>query len=91
MDRAERKLVLLWALLIGVTLMSFESRQFSHSSNRPYLWILILGVAFFKVRVVVLDFMEIRHAPAALRFALEGWVILTCGVLMGMLLFGTSF
>jgi hypothetical protein len=90
-DSAEKKLVLLWVLLTGVTLMSFESRQFGNSSARPYVWTLILAVAFFKVRIVVLDFMEIRRAPVALRFVLEGWFMLTCCALIGIVMFGVYF
>jgi hypothetical protein len=32
--------------------------------------------------------MEIRRAPVALRFVLEGWVILTCCALIGIVMFG---
>jgi Prokaryotic Cytochrome C oxidase subunit IV len=90
-DRSEKKLVLLWVVLTGVTLMSVESSQFGNRSARPFVWTLILAVALFKVRIVVLDFMEIRRAPVALRFVLEGWVILTCCALIGIVMFGVYF
>ena len=41
----------------------------------------ILLVAAVKVRFVILDFMDVRDAPPALRLALEGWVVGVVGIL----------
>ena len=35
-------------------------------------------LAFFKVRLVILYFMEIRTAPIPIRLAFEGWVAVVC-------------
>jgi hypothetical protein len=34
-----------------------------------------LGLAWFKCRLVILDFMELRHAPRPWRWAAEGWAL----------------
>ncbi|WP_190766650.1 cytochrome C oxidase subunit IV family protein [Spongiibacter pelagi] len=39
---------------------------------------MILLIAFFKVRLVVVHFMEAGHAPAALRWACETVIVLAC-------------
>lgn len=35
-----------------------------------------LAIAWFKGRLVVLDFMELRHAPRLWRALVEGWLLL---------------
>lgn len=39
-----------------------------------------LAIAWYKGRLVVLDFMELRHAPLLWRALVEGWLLLvsTC-------------
>ncbi len=44
--------------------------------------ILILVIAFVKVRIVAYEFMEIRLAPALMRAAANAWVIGTCLLLL---------
>ena len=36
---------------------------------------MILSLAFIKVRIVVLDFMEVRSAPTLLRAIAETWIL----------------
>jgi hypothetical protein len=48
----------------------------------------LIAVAFVKVRLVGLYFMELRAAPLALRVVFEGWVVATGGVLVGLYLSG---
>jgi hypothetical protein len=43
---------------------------------------LIVLVAFIKVRFVGAYFMELRHAPPALRLAFDGWVLATCAAIL---------
>jgi hypothetical protein len=33
---------------------------------------------------VILDFMEVRRAPLALRALLEAWVVIVCAAIIGM-------
>lgn len=40
-----------------------------------------LGIAWFKGRLVVLDFMELRHAPTIWRLMIEGWLLLVTGLI----------
>jgi hypothetical protein len=40
-----------------------------------------LAIAWFKGRLVVLDFMELRHAPVVWRTLIEGWLVLIVGCL----------
>ena len=46
----------------------------------------ILAVALFKVRLVGLWFMELRHAPHVLRAGFEVYCAAVCGLTIGMFL-----
>jgi hypothetical protein len=39
-------------------------------------------LAFFKVRLIGLEFMELKTAPPALRVAFEVWVVGICALLL---------
>lgn len=41
-----------------------------------------LAIAWFKGRLVVLDFMELRHAPLLWRALVEGWLLLVSGLIL---------
>lgn len=49
-----------------------------------------LAIAWFKGRLVVLDFMELRHAPPLWRALVEGWLVLVSGCLFVAYYFGLS-
>lgn len=44
--------------------------------------IALLCIAFVKGRLVILDFMELRHAPVLWRVLLEGWLILVGSLIL---------
>jgi caa(3)-type oxidase subunit IV len=46
----------------------------------------IFLVAAFKVRLVLLYFMELRRAPLPLRLVFEAWVLVCTGAILGLYL-----
>jgi hypothetical protein len=44
----------------------------------------ILLIAAFKVRLVMLHFMELRTAPLAWRCVYEGWLLVCTGAILGI-------
>ncbi|OZG28937.1 hypothetical protein BH683_012380 [Williamsia sp. 1138] len=60
-------------MLIAATLLSFAI-GIEHSTS-SLVGVAVLGVAAIKMRLVGLDFMELRHAPPALRLAFEGYCL----------------
>ena len=70
----------IWALLVAATLGSWTLGG-GHG-------VALIAVAFVKVRLVGLYFMELRAAPVALRVAFEGWVVAAAGILVGLYLSG---
>ena len=64
----------LWAILLIATGMTFAAGELGAPGR-----LLILGVlalALFKGSLVILDFMEFRHAPALWRRVVLGWLLL---------------
>ncbi len=72
----------IWLLLIVVTLFSWESAALSDKRDMVATGILVL--AFFKVRMIGLEFMELRTAPLPLRIVFEVWVVGICAILLGL-------
>lgn len=71
--------VLIWFVLMAATVASWWMSMNSSGDAKDFLTpeyavLCILLVAWVKVRFVVLDFMEVRHAPLPLRLALEAWM-----------------
>jgi len=46
----------------------------------------IVLIAAFKVRLVMLHFMELRHAPLAWRCVYEGWLLVCAGAILAIYL-----
>jgi hypothetical protein len=89
----ESRLALVWLALLTVTLISWwiGSRhghaQFASNSAITYSVILIAGV---KVRVIIREFMEVRHAPVLLRRLTDGWILFVILAVLGIYSFGLS-
>lgn len=74
---------ILWLLLLvatGLTYWLGESGQLAHASMTPVF--LILGFALFKGLGVILDFMDLRQAPALWRNLLLGWLVIVIGMIL---------
>jgi Prokaryotic Cytochrome C oxidase subunit IV len=73
---AQRRLILLWVILVAISVFSVGSVHglswFGGSRGQAFA---ILSLAFIKVRIVVLDFMEVRSAPTLLRAIVETWIL----------------
>lgn len=50
----------------------------------------IIAIAFYKVRLVLLHFMELRHAPLGLRAFFEVWIWVVAAAMIGMYLSGSA-
>jgi len=68
----------IWALLALATVVSWFMGG-DATLNIPAVMLLI---AFFKTRLVIIHFMEVKHAPLALRLAGEAWGIICCTALI---------
>ena len=78
------RITAIWGLLIALTLLSWWLGTDHGVSSEQTASVLVLLVAFFKVRLVGLYFMELRTAPLPLRALFEGWcsVVATTVIVM---------
>lgn len=86
MDSGDRRLIFWWAVLLALTLLSFESGM-RWLDQAAVATVVIIGIALIKIRVVILQFMEIADAPWSLRAPLELWILVLGGGLL-MLCYG---
>jgi heme/copper-type cytochrome/quinol oxidase subunit 4 len=74
----------IWLLLLAATGVTFwlgESGLSGKAGMAPVL--VMFALALVKALLVMLDFMELRHAPALWRRLLVGWLVLvTTGILL---------
>jgi hypothetical protein len=90
MHKQDRRLVLSWLTLLVLTVFSFESAWgVGWLREGSAGLVFVIGVAMLKVRIVIMNFMEVRHAPVVLRAPLEIWVVaLAAGIVGTWLLSG---
>ncbi len=79
--------VIVWAALVIFTIVSFALGGEHLIDNKTLAAAVVLGIAAVKVRLVGLHFMELRHAPVALRAAFEAYCVGLFAVLMGLYVF----
>ncbi|MET8430558.1 cytochrome C oxidase subunit IV family protein [Nocardia sp. NPDC004860] len=72
-----RTLLLVWAALMAATLLSWHLGA-GNSTKNAAIVVIVVGVV--KVQLIGDHFMELRHAPLALRLLFGGWclVVGTC-------------
>jgi hypothetical protein len=88
---ADRRLVILWIVLVALSLFSVSAVQgFSWFASGRVQAVAVMSLAFIKVRIVVLDFMEVRHAPPALRTVLEVWMAVVWATITWLCVTGPS-
>ncbi len=73
-----------WLLLVAATVVSWALGA-DHGTG-SLVALVVLGIAAWKVRLVGLDFMELRHAPIPLRAAFEFYCFAIWAVLSGLYL-----
>ena len=69
-----------WLLLAGATATVFWMREDGLAGLT--IGVTTLAIAYAKARLVILDFMELRHAPLLWRCLLEGWLLLVSGLIV---------
>jgi hypothetical protein len=83
----EKRLALVWLGLSAVTVVSlYVGSSSGHGAFRPDALITfsVIVIALIKVRVILREFMEVRHAPALLCRLTDIWLTLTAVALLGI-------
>ncbi len=73
---ARRRVAVVWLVLVAATFCSWEWVR--TSGDYRFASTAVLLIAFVKVRLIGLEFMELRAAPLALRLIFEIWTVVAC-------------
>jgi caa(3)-type oxidase subunit IV len=79
------RISIVWLVLIAATLVSWKVGT-DHGVHAHLATVIVLLVAFIKVRLVGLYFMELRESPLPLRLIFEGYCVVVCTTLIIMYL-----
>lgn len=86
MGSGNRRLVLVWAVLVGATLAAIP---IGHATDprplSPVLLLILLGLSFLKAALVLNDFLDLRQAPAWNR-AMRAGILVLLAIIAGLTL-----
>jgi heme/copper-type cytochrome/quinol oxidase subunit 4 len=78
---ARDRTAVVWAILVLATLASYVLGEDKLIHTQDVVSVAVIAIAFIKVRLVGIYFMELREAPALLRYAFEAYVAVAATVL----------
>lgn len=85
------RITVVWLALVLATCLSWETvGDFAWTRDYRILSTIVLGIAFVKVRYVMLEFMELRHAPLPMRLVAEAWCMVVFAAVAGFYWFGAA-
>jgi hypothetical protein len=90
----EKRLIGVWLALSAITILQLGvGAMDGEAALAPSSAIAAsaIGIGLIKVRIVIREFMEVRHAPAWLGRLTDGWVAGTGAILLCAHLAGTAF
>lgn len=85
MELLRRPATLVWIVLMVATIVTTWGLS-KDAFAAKFATVSIMLIAAFKVRLVLLHFMELRHAPIPLRLVFEAWVLVATAAILGIYL-----
>jgi Prokaryotic Cytochrome C oxidase subunit IV len=85
----QRRALITWCVLVAATLVSWwlaGEHEFDANKKTLFGTVMILTIAFAKIRFIGREFMELRTAPRALKIIFDMWAVGVWGVLVGFYL-----
>ena len=92
--RFETRLLVVWLALSGITLAQLALGSLGEQDARTPNAVVTssaIVIALIKVRVIIREFMEVRHAPVLLCRLTDLWVVVTGVSLLGSYFVGLAF
>lgn len=75
--------LLTWVFLVAASMATYTIVE-GHRLSVGLAVSIVMGIAVLKARMIVLHFMEMKHASRAWRLALELWVLLAASLILGL-------
>ena len=85
--QTERRLFRVWLMLSAVTLLTWflgSERGASSATSHAVITYSALLIAAFKVRMIVVEFMEARRASKTMQVVMDTWLLLLVAGLMAI-------
>ena len=71
-----------WSVLMGLTALTYALGEFGAFSQASVVPVMaVLAFSGIKAVLVILDFLEMRDAPALWRWLLLGWLAVVLGLI----------
>jgi len=75
---SQSRLVIAWSVLCAITLLAWwigaHHREGSLQPD-PVVGLSAMAITVIKVRVIIREFMDVRHAPVQLKYVTDAWLI----------------
>jgi len=78
MQRAQTRTTVVWLVLLVATAISFFTSH-DHNIAADFAYVSICTLSYLKCRLVIMEFMEVRHTPIAYRVFFEIWMLAVIG------------
>jgi uncharacterized membrane protein len=78
MQTAQTRTTVVWLLVLVATAISFFTSH-DHNLAADFAYVSICTLSYFKCRMVIMEFMEVRHAPIGWRLFFELWMLVVIG------------
>lgn len=79
-----------WLVLLAGTALSWFLVPEDNNLTSLIPGIAILSIAFFKVRLILLYFMDLRFAPQPWRGIFESWILVAWAAIVYLYIIGTE-
>ena len=90
----EKRLSVVWLALSAITILQLGVVSLDGEAalaRSSAITTSAIVIALIKVRIIIREFMGVRHAPVLLGRLTDLWVVLTGAILLGGYLAGTAF
>ncbi len=90
---ARTRLCIVWLGLSGMSILQlwFGSSGAQNAGAPSFaITFAVIALALVKVRLIIREFMEVRHAPALLRWMTDLWLVLSAVALLGTYVIGMA-
>ncbi|ONH25966.1 cytochrome C oxidase subunit IV family protein [Pseudofrankia asymbiotica] len=89
-----KRLLAVWLVLSAITVIYLWIDHSADDHDAPtastVVTVSAIALALIKVRIIMREFMEVRHAPAPLRRLTDLWVVLMAAALLGLYFAGKA-
>ena len=92
-SRIERRLFVVWLALSSISVLQLwlsSYQRLAALEPNGVITFSVIAMALIKVRFIIQEFMEVRHAPVLLIRLTDAWLLITALALLGTYFVGRA-